>query len=271
MALGLGYWLAFLLALLPDNLLRAAHAGMEVSAGQEAIRIAGAALLGTLVTPAVWAMTQRFPVALTHRLWCHVAIHVAANTGLALWLVLSSCLLAAWVFEGQALPRVNEVQAQLTSNWSLLTFALIGLTALLHQLRRPPPASEPAIATMPPPTAAEPLTHISALVRGQPTEVALADVDWIETHGNYLGLHVGAAVHLVRGTLVAIEPRLDPQHFLRIHRRVVVALDRVASVQAQTNGDAVLRLDNGTELRLSRSHRQAFAARWRAAPSSSTG
>src|SRR5262245_59168602 len=74
LALGLGYWLAFLLALLPDNLHRAAHAGMAVSAGHEALRIAGAALLGALVTPAVWALTRRFPVALARRLWRHLAI-----------------------------------------------------------------------------------------------------------------------------------------------------------------------------------------------------
>ncbi len=85
----------------------------------------------------------------------------------------------------------------------------------------------------------------------------LANVDWIETQGNYLALHAGPAVHLIRETSVRFEARLDPRRFVRIHRRTIVALDRIRDVAALSNGDASLRLNDGTELRMSRGFRDA--------------
>jgi two-component system, LytTR family, response regulator len=89
----------------------------------------------------------------------------------------------------------------------------------------------------------------------------LAAVDWIETQGNYLGLHAGGTTHLVRGALRAFEPRLDPARFARVHRRIVVALDRVVEVTALEGGDADLRLRDGAVVRLSRSYRKAVRER----------
>ena len=55
--------------------------------------------------------------------------------------------------------------------------------------------------------------------------VKLADVQWIESSGNYVHLHAGKDVHEVRETLTSIESRLDPRQFVRIHRRTIVSVD----------------------------------------------
>jgi two-component system LytT family response regulator len=52
-------------------------------------------------------------------------------------------------------------------------------------------------------------------------------VDWLESAGNYVRLHVGARVHLVRATLSGLLLSLDPARFVRIHRSTIVNLDRV--------------------------------------------
>jgi len=88
--------------------------------------------------------------------------------------------------------------------------------------------------------------------------VNVGDVDWMETDGNYMRLHVGPASHLVRGTAVQMEQQLDPAQFARIHRRFIVNLDRVAEVQPWMAGDAIVVLNDGTKLRMSRSHRKSF-------------
>jgi two-component system, LytTR family, response regulator len=108
------------------------------------------------------------------------------------------------------------------------------------------------------------LTAVSVKSRGRVSMVDLASVAWIETQGNYLALHAGTDVHLIREASVKFEARLDPERFVRIHRRIIVAVDRVRDIAALTNGDATLRLDDGTELRMSRSFRENFRAKFEA-------
>lgn len=72
----------------------------------------------------------------------------------------------------------------------------------------------------------------------------------------------GPQQHLVRDTLLNLETRLDPRRFARIHRRMLVALDRIRQIETAANGDAILHLAAGAELRVSRSYRAALRARW---------
>lgn len=105
------------------------------------------------------------------------------------------------------------------------------------------------------------LDRIAVRVDGTLKIVRAADVDWFETDGNYVRLHVGRANHLVRMTASDLERQLDPRKFARIHRKYLINLDRVAEVQPWFAGDAVVILKDGAKLRLSRSHRAAFHAR----------
>jgi two-component system, LytTR family, response regulator len=91
--------------------------------------------------------------------------------------------------------------------------------------------------------------------------VRIPDVDWLETDGNYIRLHVGAASHLLRATAASIEPQLDPRSFIRVHRRYIVNVDRIVEVQPWFAGDAVLVLRNGAKLRVSRTYRERLHAR----------
>lgn len=84
--------------------------------------------------------------------------------------------------------------------------------------------------------------------------VAVEAVDWIDVASNYLRLHVGDRVHLWRGTLSAAEEELDPKLFVRIHRSVIVALDRVAAVRSHPSGGFEVQLQRGTLLRTSRQY-----------------
>jgi len=87
------------------------------------------------------------------------------------------------------------------------------------------------------------------------------DVDFWETDGNYVRLHVGGTSHLIRSTAASIEPQLDPRAFLRIHRRYIVNVDRIVEVQPWFAGDAIVVLRNGAKLRLSRTYRERLHSR----------
>ena len=93
---------------------------------------------------------------------------------------------------------------------------------------------------------------------GTASLVNAADIDWIESDGNYVSLHVGPQSHLVRGTLTSTASQLDPQRFIRIHRRFIVNIDRVKEIQPWLGGDYIVLLHNGHKLRLSRNFREQF-------------
>ena len=72
--------------------------------------------------------------------------------------------------------------------------------------------------------------------------VQVEEIDWIESAGNYVRLHVGRERHLLRETMTALEDELDPAQFVRIHRSTIVNLDRVRELEPYFHGDYVVRL-----------------------------
>jgi len=86
----------------------------------------------------------------------------------------------------------------------------------------------------------------------------LASVDWIEGMGDYVGLHAGTKTHLIRESLFRLEQRLDPQHFLRIHRSAIVRVERITRIDPMANRDANLTMWDGTEIRVSRRYASAL-------------
>jgi len=92
--------------------------------------------------------------------------------------------------------------------------------------------------------------------RGRIRLVATRDIDWIEASGNYVVLHAGGREHELRETLAALEDKLDPADFLRIHRSTIVNVHRVREIRPWFHGHHRVVLDNGTELRMSRYQRE---------------
>lgn len=102
----------------------------------------------------------------------------------------------------------------------------------------------------------KPLERVTIKSGGKVYFVKTKDIDWIEAAGNYLRLHVGAVVHLLRETMNNLEGRLDPECFWRIHRSTLVNVDRIRELQPMFHGDYVVILRDGTELTLSRTYRR---------------
>lgn len=82
------------------------------------------------------------------------------------------------------------------------------------------------------------------------------EIDWIGAEDYYVKLHFGRKTHLLRESMSELEAKLDPEKFLRIHRSAIVNLDRVKELHSHFNGEYVVILHDGTELKLSRSRRE---------------
>jgi two-component system, LytTR family, response regulator len=105
------------------------------------------------------------------------------------------------------------------------------------------------------------LERFAVPVKGRWLLAPVSSVSWIEASGDYVNLHVGEKSYLLRGTMTAVEARLDPQRFLRIHRSSIVRVDAVRSVEADPHGDYTITLERGERLRVSRSCRDVVLER----------
>jgi two-component system LytT family response regulator len=90
---------------------------------------------------------------------------------------------------------------------------------------------------------------------GRVVFVRASEIDWVEAQGDYVGLHVGKKSFLLRETLGGLERSLNGALFARIHRSTIVNVDRIAELKPFDNGEYVVVLLDGTELKLSRSYR----------------
>lgn len=249
MGLAFVYWLVFMAVLVPGNLASALQAGRPVNWGGEAIRLLAAAALGASATPALLALARLFPVA-KPRPAANLAVQAMGVAGLAVGLIMVSCLLVAWFLEGRVLPGLDEVRQQLTANSLLLIFCLALLLAVIQVVGRARPAPGPSWPA-----------QLTIGEGGRREVIEVAAIDWIETQGNYQALHLGPETRLVRETSARLAARLDPDRFVRVHRRAIVAIDRVRRLDPLANGDAQVTLADGVELRVSRGHRQALRTR----------
>lgn len=93
--------------------------------------------------------------------------------------------------------------------------------------------------------------------------VKTENLDWIGGAGDYTELHLVQhnvrKVFLHNETLSALEKKLDPQKFVRIHRSSIVQIDRVHELIPHLNGEYFVILQDGTRLKLSRGYRENLA------------
>ncbi len=85
--------------------------------------------------------------------------------------------------------------------------------------------------------------------------IPVNSVDYFEASGNNVILHVGKTRSSLRSPLRDVVEKLDPVRFARIHRSIVVQLNRVREIQPWFGGDYVAILEDGRQLRISRTYR----------------
>jgi two-component system LytT family response regulator len=101
--------------------------------------------------------------------------------------------------------------------------------------------------------------HVSRLLiksSGRVFFLKTEDIDYVQAEDYYVKLQVGRKGHLLRETMNEMEAKLDPSKFARIHRSTIINIERIRELQQHFNGDYIVVLLDGTELKLSRSRRE---------------
>ncbi len=106
-----------------------------------------------------------------------------------------------------------------------------------------------------------PVERLVVKSRGQVVFLDVADIDWIEAADYYACLHVGGSTHILRRTLAELERDLGDEKFIRIHRSIIVNLDRIHGLETQSDGEYEVVLKSKVRLRLSRRFRKRLRDR----------
>jgi two-component system LytT family response regulator len=110
-------------------------------------------------------------------------------------------------------------------------------------------------------TVTEHLERIPVESRGKVQFVPVSEIDFIAASGPYAELVVGTRRHVIRESMNALEERLDPSRFMRVHRSAIVQLDRIDTLLKGAGGDYEVLLKDGTRLRVSRARREELEKR----------
>jgi two-component system LytT family response regulator len=75
-------------------------------------------------------------------------------------------------------------------------------------------------------------------------------VDWIESAGNYVIVHVSGERHILRETMASLEQGLPPAEFVRLNRSLIVNVNRLVELKSQGQGNYLAVLQGGKEVSL---------------------
>jgi len=96
------------------------------------------------------------------------------------------------------------------------------------------------------------IERIAVEMRGQVRVVPAESIDYITASGPYAEIHVGEKTYIIRERMQTLEERLDPNRFFRIHRSVIVRLERIEALLREAGGDYAVQLKSGARLSVSR-------------------
>jgi len=88
--------------------------------------------------------------------------------------------------------------------------------------------------------------------------VDIDTIDWVESYGDYARVHVGRQTHVVAQRMHALERMFDGSEFVRIHRSLIVNLQRVRELHREPDGGGAIVLSNGVRLRVARGRWEAL-------------
>ncbi len=91
--------------------------------------------------------------------------------------------------------------------------------------------------------------------------VKVVDIEWLESSGNYVNLHIKGRIYPTRATLGGLMEQITEKGFCRIHRSHGINLDSIDSITPLSSGDSEVKLTNGKVLNLSRRYKDELKLR----------
>lgn len=85
------------------------------------------------------------------------------------------------------------------------------------------------------------------------------EIRWIEAQGNYVLLNLDNDIkQLLREKMDALEKKLDPQKFVRIHRSAIININFIKEIEVWGRGEHKIAMTDGKTFPVSRTYRNNF-------------
>ncbi|HKY22916.1 MAG TPA: response regulator [Vicinamibacterales bacterium] len=97
-----------------------------------------------------------------------------------------------------------------------------------------------------------PLQRILIRERSEVHVVPVTKIDYIESQDDYVAIKSGGRSYLKEQPLAELEALMDPSAFVRIHRRYILNLTRLAKIETGVSDSRIAILTDGTQLPISR-------------------
>jgi DNA-binding LytR/AlgR family response regulator len=241
--------------------------GVDIAAWEPRVWEWTSNLVLLLLVPGVVAFQRKFPLyfgvwrknlpwhVLASVVFClvHVGLMVAARKGIY--------LLFGSAYDFGDWPR--ELVYEYLKDWRSYAAILTAVMAYGFMLRRL--QGEAALLSEPDAGPAfEPVAHPERfLVKKLGKEFLLpaSEIEWVQSWGNYVNLHLRGRDYPLRSTLTDLEKRLDEAAFVRVHRSYLVRLEQIEALESEDGGDAKLLMKDGMRIPCSRTYRERLRSR----------
>ncbi len=98
-------------------------------------------------------------------------------------------------------------------------------------------------------------TRIAVRDEGRLVFVPVAEIDTVVARGNYVELRARGTRYSLRTTLSAIVAQLDQKEFVRVHRSVVLRVERITAIEPLFRGEYLVTLADGSTFTSARGQR----------------
>ena len=144
--------------------------------------------------------------------------------------------------------------------WSFIFFVIFiqGYNFILSRLQgeaNPVAQSEQEADT---PPESQVIDRLLVKKLGKEFIIKVEDVEWLESAGNYVNLHIAGRIYPLRATLRDLITKISDKGFSRIHRSHAINLNYVESITPLSSGDSEVKLTTGKVLNLSRRYKESF-------------
>lgn len=90
--------------------------------------------------------------------------------------------------------------------------------------------------------------------------VPIEQIVWLEAEGDYVRIHAGNGGGLLRTTLGALEAKLDPETFMRVHRSAICRRSAITGLRRKATGALEMSLASGDWVPVGRSYSNGLRA-----------
>lgn len=99
------------------------------------------------------------------------------------------------------------------------------------------------------------LEHLS-IKKGNKTQlIAVNEVQYFRSQGAYVEVNLNDRTLLINTPLYELDASLDPNRFARIHKSLIICWKFISEIKSLVNGDFIVIMNNGEQLRGSRTYR----------------